>query len=183
MHYVFPGTKYTTDTLSLTWYDGDKRPPADVKTLIGKRQLADQGSIYIGTEGVLYAPYIDAPVLLPAEKFKDAKLPNPGGNDHYLQFVEACRGNGKTSAPFDYSGPLTESVLLGCLATRFPKMTLEWDPVNLKITNVQRGQRLRPSPVSKGLGGRGALIELDLTTGSGSSTCGPHSTSAVQYPD
>ena len=27
-------------------------------------------------------------------------------------------------------------MLLGCLATRFPKMTLEWDPVELKVTNV-----------------------------------------------
>jgi predicted dehydrogenase len=137
VRYVFPGTSYTTDSLSLYWYDGDKRPPEDVKTRIGKRSLADQGSIYIGTEGVLYAPYIDAPELLPVEKFKDAKLPNPGGNDHYLQFVEACRGNGKTSAPFDYSGPLTESVLLGCLATRFPNTTLEWDPVNLRVTNLR----------------------------------------------
>jgi len=136
VRYVFPGTSFTTDALSLYWYDGDKRPPEDVKALIGKRSLDDQGSIYIGTEGVLYAPYIDTPVLLPVEKFKDAKLPTPGGNDHYLQFVEACRGNGKTSAPFDYSGPLTESVLLGCLATRFPGMTLEWDPVNLRVTNL-----------------------------------------------
>lgn len=75
-------------------------------------------------------------MLLPAEKFKDIKLPNPGGNDHYRQFVEACRGNGKTSAPFDYSGPLTETVLLGCLATRFPKMTLDWGSAGLKFTNV-----------------------------------------------
>ena len=136
VRYIFPGTKHTTDTLTLFWYDGDKRPPTDVKALIGKKYLEDQGSIYIGTEGVLYAPYIEPPVLLPADKFKDVKLPNPGGNDHYLQFVEACRGNGKTSAPFDYAGPLTESVLLGCLATRFPKTTLEWDPIALKVTNV-----------------------------------------------
>ena len=136
VQYIFPGTKYTTDSLSLFWYDGDKRPPALFKALIGKRELENQGSIYSGSKGVLYSPYMEAPVLLPADKFKDFKLPNPGGNDHYLQFVEACRGNGKTSAPFDYSGPLTESVLLGCLATRFPKMTLEWDTAALKITNV-----------------------------------------------
>jgi len=85
----------------------------------------------------LYSPYIAAPVLLPAEKFKDFALPKPGGNDHYLQFVEACRGNGKTSTPFSYSGPLTESVLLGCLSTRFPKTTLAWDGPNLQITNVK----------------------------------------------
>ena len=136
VRYTFPGTKHTTETLSLFWYDGGQRPPAEVKSLIGKNRLSNQGSIYIGSNGVLYAPYIDPPVLLPDDKFKDVKLPNTGGNDHYLQFVEACRGNGKTSTPFDYSGPLTESVLLGCLATRFPKMTLEWDPAALKVTNV-----------------------------------------------
>jgi len=137
VRYLFPGTRYTTDTLSLCWYDCGKRPPDDVKTRIGDRSFSEQGSIYIGTAGVLYAPYIHEPVLFPIEDFEDAELPNPGANDHYLQFVEACRGNGKTSAPFDYSGPLTESVLLGCLATRFPNVTLEWDPGNLKVTNLR----------------------------------------------
>jgi predicted dehydrogenase len=134
--YVFPRTNFTSDALSLFWYDGDRRPPKRVKSLIGCRQLEDQGSVFMGTEGVLYAPYIDTPVLLPVEKFKDTKLPNPEGGDHYLEFVEACRGNGKTSAPFGYSGPLTESVLLGCLATRFPNRTLEWDSMNMRFTNV-----------------------------------------------
>jgi hypothetical protein len=136
VRYVFPGTQYTTDPVTLTWYDGNRRPPAEVKALIGKGPLQDQGSIYIGTEGVLYSPYIAAPVLLPAEKFKDYKIPRQGGEDHYLQFVQACRGEGKTSTPFSYSGPLTETVLLGCLATRFPKTTLEWDAAALKVTNV-----------------------------------------------
>ena len=61
--YVFPGTKFTTETLPLTWYNGDLRPPAEVKALIGSHKLNDQGSIFIGTEGVLYSPYIAAPVL------------------------------------------------------------------------------------------------------------------------
>ena len=34
---------HTTETLSLTWYDGDKRPPDDVKTLIGKRAAGRPG--------------------------------------------------------------------------------------------------------------------------------------------
>jgi predicted dehydrogenase len=150
VHYVFPGSAHTTDTLSLTWYDGDKRPPLPVKTLIGKQDLADQGSIYLGTKGILYAPYIDAPKLLPAEQFKDVKLVNPGGNDHYLQFVEACRGNGKTSAPFDYSGPLTESVLLGCLATRFRDRLLEWDTERLTVTNVPEANAFVRRPYRRG---------------------------------
>jgi predicted dehydrogenase len=141
VQYVFPGTKFTTETLTLTWYNGRKRPPDEVQALLGERKRGvqregAQGSIYIGTDGVLYSPYIAAPVLLPAEKFRGHKMPSPGGYDHYGQFIEACRGNGKTSASFAYSGPLTEWVLLGCLATRFPKTTLEWDAGGLKVTNV-----------------------------------------------
>jgi predicted dehydrogenase len=144
VQYVFPGTKYTTDTLTLNWYNGKKRPPAEVTALTDDRHVNDegsQGSIYVGTNGVLYSPYfsryVTGPVLLPVEKFKDYKIPKQPADNHYVQFVEAVRGNGKTSAPFDYSGPLTESVLLGCLCTRFPKTTLEWDPANLKVVNVK----------------------------------------------
>jgi predicted dehydrogenase len=137
VRYVFPGTRYTADTLELTWYDGDARPPARVRELIGRRELRDQGSIYIGANGVLYSPYIAAPVLLPEERFRDHRMPTPGAENHYLQFVEACRGNGQTSTPFSYAGPLTEAVLLGCLATRFRNTTLEWDAENLRVTNVR----------------------------------------------
>ncbi len=136
VRYVFPATPHTTDELTVHWYNGSPRPPAEVKALLGGQPMKSQGSIYIGTEGVLYSPYIGMPVLLPEEKFKEYKLPNPGGVDHYLQFVEACRGNGTASAPFAYSGPLSEMVLLGCLSTRFPQTTLEWDAANLKVTNV-----------------------------------------------
>jgi predicted dehydrogenase len=138
VRYTFPGTKYTTEKLTLYWYDGNRRPPGDVKALLGKGDFHDQGSIYLGSKGVLYSPYIAAPVLLPAEKFKGYKQPKPGAKDHYRQFVEACRGNGKTEAPFSYSGPLSEAVLLGCLATRFPKTTLEWDAAKLKVTNDKK---------------------------------------------
>ncbi len=141
VNFVFPGSKYTTDTVSLTWYNGKNRPPADVVKLIGDRKLHDQGSIYVGTDGVLYSPYIADPVLLPDEKFKDFRKPTPGGTDHYLQYVEAVRGNGKTSAPFEFAGPLTEMVLLGCLATRFPKQTLEWDTDKMQVTNVKEANQ------------------------------------------
>ena len=32
-------------------------------------------------------------------------------------------------------------VLLGCLATRFPKVALEWDAANLKVTNVEEANK------------------------------------------
>jgi predicted dehydrogenase len=141
VQYLFPGTKYTTDTLTLHWYSGEQWPPKGVQTLLEGGKLNDQGSIYLGTDGVLYSSYIAMPMLLPVSKFKDHKLPTRDRVDHYLQFVEACRGNGKTEASFAYSGPLTETVLLGCLATRFPLKTLEWDAANLTITNEDAAKK------------------------------------------
>ena len=137
--YVFPETKQTTKELKLTWYSGDLRPPMEVQKLAGRDKVSYQGSIYIGTEGVMYSPYGEGTaVLLPTEKFKDAKLPRLGSENHYVQFIEAVRGNGKTSAPFSYSGPLTESILLGCLATRFQNETLLWDAAKLEVTNEKK---------------------------------------------
>ena len=154
VQYVFPGTKYTTDTVALTWYNGKARPPEEVKTAAGGK-LSDQGSVYIGEKGVLYSPYIAAPVLLPTDKFTDFKKPAVTGDNHYLQFVEAVRGNGTTSAPFSYAGPLTEMVLLGCLATRFPKTDLKWDTKALKFTNNDGANKFVKKEYRKGFDAEG----------------------------
>ena len=134
--YEFAGSKYTTETVTLTWYDGNLRPPEEVTKLLEGNAISDQGSIYIGTEGILFSPYISAPILLPKEKFSTFKGPKVPGDDHYGQFLKAVMGRGKTSAPFSYSGPLTETVLLGCLSTRFPGKSLEWDGEQMKVTNL-----------------------------------------------
>jgi len=136
VEFVFPATRYTTDPVTLTWTSGKSRPPADVLKLIEPHKAPGQGSILIGTKGVLFAPYGRMPVLLPAGEFADFRGPRSKGDDHYLQFVDAARGVGRTSAPFAYAGPLTEMVLLGCLATRFPNQELLWDGGRLEVTNV-----------------------------------------------
>jgi len=150
--FIFPGTKFTTDPVSLTWYNGKARPPKEVVDQIGSLKLDGQGSILIGTEGVLYSQYDsgNTPILLPAEKFKDFKMPDVQSDNHYLQYVEAVRGNGKTSAPFSYSGPLTEMVLLGCLATRFPKTDLKWDTKTVKVTNNEEANKFVKKEYRKG---------------------------------
>ncbi len=147
--YTFPGTKFTADTLTLHWTGGDKRPPAELQKQVGGK-VGSQGSIYVGTEGVMYSPYIAAPQLFPADKFGGYKVTKVPGTNHYAEFVEACRGNGATSTPFAYSGPLTESVLLGCLATRFPQSELAWDAANLKVTNVPDANRFVRRTYRKG---------------------------------
>jgi predicted dehydrogenase len=136
IHYVFPGTSVTeAKTVPITWYDGDARPPQEIQALVGSRRFPGQGSLFVGTKGAMLLPHIGMPVLLPEDQFKDFPMPQHETVNHYHQFVEAVMGNGKTTTSFDYSGPLTEAVLLGPLATRFPKTTLEWNSAKLKFTN------------------------------------------------
>jgi predicted dehydrogenase len=155
--YVFPQTPFTVPgNIPVTWYDGNKRPPAEVVALLEGRELPDQGSVVIGTDGVLIVPHVAMPILLPDAKFKGFKRPEVKGANHWHQFVDAVRGVGKTSANFDYAGPLTEAVLLGSVATRFPQTTLEWSGKKLKFTNVKEanqfvGRRYRKGWETKGL--------------------------------
>jgi predicted dehydrogenase len=143
IHYVFPGTPITEGkTLPVSWYDGDERPPSQVKALLGSRPMPGQGSIFIGTKGVVLLPHTAMPVLLPEDQFKGYELPKSESQNHYRQFVDAVLGDAKASTPFDYAGPLTEAVLLGPLATRFPQTTLEWNSAKLRFTNSAEATRL-----------------------------------------
>ncbi|MBI4874369.1 MAG: Gfo/Idh/MocA family oxidoreductase [Acidobacteria bacterium] len=142
IHYVFPGTRFCEGkTVHVTWYDGDERPPREVQALIGSKRLPGQGSIFLGTQGVMLLPHIGMPVLLPEERFKGFTMPKVEAVNHYHQFVDAVLGKSKASTALNYSGPLTEAVLLGPVATRFPKTTLEWDARRMKFRNSREAGR------------------------------------------
>jgi predicted dehydrogenase len=141
--YTFPGTDVTEGkTVGVTWYDGDKRPPEEIQKLLGSVRMPGQGSIFIGTKGVMLLPHSAIPTLLPADNFRDFKMPQIEPLNHYFQFVETVLGKSKTTCSFDYSGPLTEAVLLGPLATHFPNTTLEWDSKKMKFKSSPEATRL-----------------------------------------
>ena len=48
-------------------------------------------------------------------------------------------GQAKTSADFSYAGPLTEALLLGVVANRFPGKRLEWDAEAMQVTRCPGG--------------------------------------------
>jgi len=138
VRYVFPGTTFTQErTLNVTWYSGERRPPSEIQMLLEGNLMPDQGSILIGSEGSMLVPHIGFPSLYPTAKFSSFQVPKIKGGDHYHEFVDAVLGKGQTSTPFDYSGRMTEAVLLGNIAARFPSTTLEWDAKKLKITNLR----------------------------------------------
>jgi predicted dehydrogenase len=135
LHYVFPGTEFTADkTVDFWWYDGGEQPPARILEAAGEK-LPQTGSVLIGTEGVLLLPHMHDPVILPADRSAAAAekvaqlLHEIQERDHYAEFVDAVLARGKVmpSTNFDYAGPLTESVILGNIAARFPNETLAFD--------------------------------------------------------
>ena len=141
IRYEFPGTKYTADkTVALTWYDGRRsgHPNLPLESLVPLegRHLPSNGSIFVGEKGSILLPHIGGPQLLPRDKFLTYKRPHLPGHDHYVQWVNACLGKDKTSAGFDFAGPLTETVLLGVLGSRFPGKKVEWDAAALRVSNL-----------------------------------------------
>jgi predicted dehydrogenase len=141
VQYVFRGSPLTAaDRLHFWWYDGDERPPEHVLALAGEH-MPKSGSVTIGTDGALILPHIADPILLPAEKFSTVERPTVEPRDHYFEFLEKvahARTRRSASAPqasanFSYSGPLTETVLLGNVAAWYPGETLEWDARRISI--------------------------------------------------
>ncbi|GAB4139277.1 MAG: Gfo/Idh/MocA family oxidoreductase [Planctomycetaceae bacterium] len=143
VEYQFPGTKYTTKTMIWKWYDGRFAPPNSSEFNLPKGlRLPGQGSLFIGEGGTILLPHVSRAQIFPAKKFRDYKRPAISGANHYHQWVDACLGQGTTSAPFSYAGPLTEALLLGVVANRFPGKTLNWDAKNLKVSNLPEANKL-----------------------------------------
>lgn len=128
VEYSFPGTEYTTEKLRWVWYDGPGAPKEheELKLPDGEK-LPEQGAIFMGEKGRLLLPHWDFPKLIVNGKYKKIKFPEIKTNDHYHQFVDTCLGNDSCSASFTYASRLTEAILLGVAANRFPGEVLNWD--------------------------------------------------------
>ncbi len=119
--------------VKLTWYDGSRRPQQQKE-----HNMPDwpEGVLFVGSDGMLIAEW-GKRELYPKEKFADFQPPQrtiPESIGHAQEWLAACKTGSPTLCNFDYSGPLTETVLLGTVAYRVGKKR-EWDPVNLKATN------------------------------------------------
>lgn len=117
--------------VELTWYDGNQTP----REVAGER-VPGSGVMFIGSEGKLFADYSKYR-LFPQDKFASFEPPPksiPESIGHHAEWIKACKDGSPTLCNFDYSGALSEAVLLGNVAYRAGKK-LQWDAENLKATN------------------------------------------------
>ncbi|MCH9656840.1 MAG: Gfo/Idh/MocA family oxidoreductase [Planctomycetes bacterium] len=132
--------------VKLTWYDGNMIP----KKVAGER-VPGSGVMFVGTEGTMFANY-GGYKLFPKEKFADFKPPKqtiPKSIGHHAEWIKACKDGSPTTCNFDYSGALTEAVLLGNVSYR-AKSPLEWDAANLKATNCPAADKYISKEYRKG---------------------------------
>ncbi|HUT89590.1 MAG TPA: Gfo/Idh/MocA family oxidoreductase [Thermoguttaceae bacterium] len=130
VRYEFP-ERDGLPAVRLTWYDGNLIP----KEVAGER-VPGSGVMFIGSAGNMYANY-SSYRLFPTEKFAGFEPPEPTiprSIGHHAEWIKACKEGTPTTCNFDYSGALTEAVLLGNVAYRVGEK-LQWDAAGLRAAN------------------------------------------------
>lgn len=130
VHYEFPTTSKRPG-FPLHWYDGGKRPdPA----LAPGQQLGENGVIVVCEKGTIFAPdsaNVDFRIV-GGGTMPDIKVDESPG--HMAEFARAAMGGQPARSNFpDYSGPMTETVLLGNLAIWANGPKLEWDAKKMQV--------------------------------------------------
>ena len=146
--YKFPARE-SQPPVTLTWSDGGLMPgrpdllPEDVPLDRGG------GVIFVGEKGILmHGTYGANPKLYPASLMEIAQkvpktYPRIETNDdpirsakHRMNWALAIKGKAKATTPFEYAGPLTETMLLGVVALRTGQgKRIHYDGETGRITN------------------------------------------------
>ena len=164
----FKATEKNPSEVKLNWTDGGLRPfhpeliPAnhplgDEDSSNGVIMIGEKGIMTCGTYGRNPKIYLNSGEIILPEKDEDKEDDPLPENGHHTRWVEACKaGYGSEqhkalTSSFDFSGPLTESVLMGNLAIRsynlrekadrgfnYPgRKKLLWDGQNMRVTNFE----------------------------------------------
>jgi hypothetical protein len=113
------------------------------------------GDLLVGLKGSIYSncPWNTRFILLPQEKFQSitAGPPQalPVSNGHAREWVDACKGTGKTFSSFEIGGPLTELMQLVNLAT-LVEGPIEYDALSGKVLNSKTASALVHRQYRKG---------------------------------
>jgi predicted dehydrogenase len=145
VHLDFPA-RGEMPPVKLSWYDGGLKPARPAE-LDDPQELDKEGLMFVGDRGTILCGFTgENPRLIPDAKMKAFQpppktLPRSPGNER--EWLDACKGGpAKPGANFEFSGVVTETLLLGNVALRTPGKRLQWDGPGLKVTNVPEANAL-----------------------------------------
>lgn len=124
------------------WDHGDPTTQLENLTGISSLNLKGMNTCFIGDKGSLLAGF-DRYQLLPEDQYKEYNVPEhtiPKSPGFHQEWVRACKGKAPATCNFDYSGPMSETVLLGNVAYRTGDFT--WDHRELSTGENTQAQSL-----------------------------------------
>jgi predicted dehydrogenase len=130
VHYEF-GQRGNRGPLMLHWYDSGKKPPA---SLAPSETYGGNGSLVVCENATIYSPDESNTQfrIVGGGQMPDVKVDESPG--HMAEFMRAAAGGPPAVSNFpNYSGPLTETVLLGNLAIWANGPKVEWDARRMTV--------------------------------------------------
>lgn len=146
-HFDFPETD-GRPAVTLHWSQ-DKEGPAILK----QKGLDHSGNntLFIGEKGMLICGFGQRKLILDesveSPEVEQTIEKSPG---FYREWIDAIKGGPAPTCNFDYSGPMTETVLLGNLAYRAGGQAFDWDAENLLVADNERAQMMIKDRYRKG---------------------------------
>jgi len=125
--------------IQVIWYQGGAMPVWSLDFV--DLSKIGHGAIFKGSKGFLVSSF-DNRMVIPFGDHADLSYyrPRPANEvipdmgDFQQEWIDACKGDLKTSCDFDYGGTLMEQMLLGLAAYRAGKK-LEYDGTTGRVTN------------------------------------------------
>jgi predicted dehydrogenase len=138
VEYEYPA-RGSQPPVRLTWYHGVAGPDLSGKVM---HQGFSNGVLFEGDKGSVVADYGNFR-LLPVDRFQGVALPKPTiprSVGHHREWLQAIMGGGTTTCNFDYSGALTETVLLGNVAYKAGGK-LQYDAKTGRVTGAANAEQ------------------------------------------
>jgi len=143
--------------VTLWWTDGGRYPPEevtrDLKAASGT--VPRLGCLFVGEQGELFSGGWGEGDMLKlkgdrhwrgvldheAAKQVPLTLPRAPGDNHMVEWLEACKGGPPTFSDFEMGGRAAEVYLPGILALRLGR-TIEWDAANMQVKGAPEAEPL-----------------------------------------
>jgi predicted dehydrogenase len=132
--------------IRVSWYQGGAMPDSPTR-MIDLRKI-DHGAMFEGTKGCLVSDFTSR-VIFPLDDKADMVYYKPRAKTELIpkmgnfqkQWINACKGDLKTSCDFEYSSYLIEQMHLGLVAYRVGKR-IEYDGASGRVTNSPEANEL-----------------------------------------
>jgi predicted dehydrogenase len=140
--------------IQVAWFQGGAMPNSP-KPYLNLNRIS-HGAMFKGSNGFLVADFTSR-MLLPYGKRADMTYYKPRSKDKLIpnmhgfqqEWLDACKGNLKTSCDFDYAGNMIEQMLLGLVAYRVGKK-LDYDGKTGRVLNSPEANALLAHKYRKG---------------------------------